>query len=123
MNPDGSGVSPFIVFQLYADNPSWSPDGKFIVYENAPTRNAQNYVVHQVFKTNIERTQGSELTSTATNDGSPSLSPDGSRIAFGSNRNSTGFWDQGLFVMNSDGTGVTPLNTGFTSVSGIDWGK
>ena len=54
---------------------------------------------------NSDGTQASQLTDNPGEDWNPSWSPDGTSLAFASNRN--GNWD--IYTMNSDGTQVTQL--------------
>ncbi|HEY6061085.1 MAG TPA: Ig-like domain-containing protein [Gemmatimonadales bacterium] len=101
MNVDGTvlfhiGVA---VRSAGAQQPAWSPDGR-IAYTKLGdiyVRDADSSI------TNLTNTQG-------TNRG-PAWSPDGTKIAFVSNRGG----DYDLYVMNADGTGVTPLNVGSVS--------
>jgi TolB protein len=59
-----------------------------------------------IFQINTDGTGLQQLTSGQPNDGAPAWSPDGSRIAFWSDREGGG-----IFLMNPDGTSITRLTT------------
>lgn len=80
-------------------SPSWSPDGRHIVFRSSRDGNDEIYVM---------RADGKEqrrLTRNPTSDRSPVWSPDGRMIAFASERNS----GLDIYVMRPDGTGVKNL--------------
>ena len=66
---------------------------------------------------NADGTGTVALTANDDDDAFPSWSPDGSRIAFTSDRDRQG--DDEIFAMNADGTGVVQLTT--TNGSIDDW--
>ena len=89
-----------------AEMPSWSPDGKKIVY--ADDRNIVDGSVNwEIYVMNADGTDQINLTNSprATGDFEPSWSPDGSKITFASYRD--GNWE--IYVMNADGTNQTRL--------------
>ena len=61
---------------------------------------------------NADGTGVTRLTNIAGTDENPVWSPDGSQIAFDSNRGG----DFEIYVMNADGTGVTQLTSASTNV-------
>lgn len=97
------------------DYPEWSPDGKHIVCQGF-VRNQWELLVMDSLGS------GSTLLTVPQNDGSeniqPSWSPDGQRIAFASNRDG-GNWD--IYVMNSDGSNITPLTHDKFEDAAPDW--
>ncbi|MFE8604657.1 TolB family protein [Archangium violaceum] len=85
-----------------ARNPSWSPDGSWFVAES----DAQSFsdVVKQAPRENAEVTR---LTEAPEGNFEPSVSPDGTQVAFVSSR--TG--DPEIYVMKADGTDVRRLTS------------
>ena len=72
-------------------SPSWSPDGKHIVFETDRDNNSEIYVM------NADGTNQRRLTNNRTEDRYPAWSPDGERIAFSARR-------EGHVVHNLDST-------------------
>jgi Tol biopolymer transport system component len=98
MNPDGTGLQRLTVGMdpLSFD---WSPDGRRIVFATSPFGEEDIYAI------NVDGTGLVNLSNTpATMEATPQWSPDGSRIAF--------FKDDGIYLMNSDGSNVIKLVTG-----------
>lgn len=75
-------------------DPNVTPDGQFIVFASTQHRPTADIYIKSVRGRTV-----TQLTSDPSNDVMPSTSPDGSRIAFASDR--SGSWD--IYVMNRDG--------------------
>lgn len=96
------------------DYPSWSSDGRRIVFESDRKGNADIYVmdadgshVTQLTKDLFARLYFSR----SPIDGQPAWSPDGSRITFVSGRDNVmmTYMDMNIYVMDSDGSNVVQL--------------
>jgi Tol biopolymer transport system component len=111
MKSDGSEVTP-IAGACLPLRLSWSRTGKiaFDPYHGAPNR--------EIVAVNADGSGRTFLTFNTVQDESPSWSPDGTRIAFVSNRNQAGSLE--IYVMDANGKGVTRL----THSGGTDpaWG-
>ena len=112
MNADGSRLRRLTWKSQpdwFAIRPSWSPDGKQIVFQSGG-----------IWKINAD---GSGLKLLYAAAEWPAWSPDGTKIAFVDARNG----EQGLYVMNPDGSGLSlliDLRTGSSGLRGIenpDW--
>jgi TolB protein len=103
-NPDGSARTRLMNEPGATLAPQWSPDGQTLVY--GAHRGDGNYDIY----TNVATGTGVEqrLTTDPATDFDPAWTPDGQRIVFASNRAGT----NDLWVMNADGTGVSPLTSG-----------
>ena len=98
-----------------AEYPIWSPDGQLILFSAEDRSKLYSTEVPQsdVFIVNVDGSAPTNLTDDNGWDGSPSWSPDGRRIAFGSSRD--------IYMMNADGSGVTQLTDDPSSDSQPSW--
>jgi Tol biopolymer transport system component len=125
MNADGSGLvrittSPF----GGSSQPSWSKDGKQIVYVRASTRLDPNLPAPsdaEIYVMNADGTGSKLLTDNNSPDFAPSWSPDGRQIVFVSARDHIGTGGSDLYSMNPDGTGVTRLTRQLGDVDYPSW--
>jgi TolB protein len=116
MNADGSGKHALTTGADPKDQlPSWSPDGKQIVYA------AGVGVSEGIWKIGIDGTKPTQLSGclaadpkpcAAGSDFGPVWSPDGTRIAFLRFFGEVGANDRPVYVMNADGTGQQRLAEG-----------
>lgn len=92
--------------------PSWSPDGKFVVYDETITGQAGDVIVIE-----IETGEKTRLTIDPGNDTEPMYSPDGTKIVFSSSR--TGV--QHIYVMDADGSNEVQITSGTSSSGAPRW--
>jgi TolB protein len=126
MNPDGTGVTRLTT--AGGGGPAWSPDGSKIAFGSGrsvdPTSGAP---ISEIYTMNADGTGQTRLTffsgtcyddpfygPTCPGKGWPAWSPDGTKIAFQqgyTDCNSEGdcYQRSDIFVMNSDGSGITNL--------------
>jgi TolB protein len=81
--------------------PTWSPDGKRIVFTSTFEGNQEIYTI------NAEGMERARLTNDPAIDAHPAWSPDGTRVAFATNR----WGDFEIALMNADGSNLTRLTT------------
>ncbi|CAN5387377.1 hypothetical protein BH10ACI2_BH10ACI2_12080 [soil metagenome] len=94
--------------------PVFSPDGKQLAF-----RRMVGETNSEVFLANADGTGAHNITNHPAFDGWPAWSPDGSRIAFASNRNSS----YQIFTMNPDGTDVRLLANTEGRGTAPKWGR
>jgi Tol biopolymer transport system component len=94
-------------------DPAWSPDGRIAYVKFTPSAPAFE---RDIYVTNDDGSV-TNLTKTLGENRGPAWSPDGTKIAFLSNR--TGVFD--LYVMNADGSGVTALTADSASEGRPAW--
>ena len=107
MNADGSGQTRLT--NNIADDwyPSWSPDGRQIIFLSDRDGDIEIYIM------NADGSEQTRLTNSPGSEWLPSWSPDRSRIAFSDNRDG----NVEIYVMNADGSGRTNL----TNNPANDW--
>ena len=99
-------------------HPGWSPDGERIVFmkQGGSSEAVQGIPVNEIYITDADGSHQNRLTRGA-GDAHPAFSPDGTKIAFVSRRDS----DPGIYVMNADGTNVEKLADGATDNTTPSW--
>ena len=127
MNSDGSGQVPITNSAQWSSlDPDWSPDAQKIVFNSnragigrnevwvmgADGSNPQRLTENRVLVANSSQT----IYST---DMEPEWSPDGTRIAFASNRD--GIANLEIYVMNADGSNLTKLTDSAQDDSTPTW--
>ena len=117
VNADGSG---FRILVSHGHTPSWSPDGTQLAFaDHYNPDHTVNLIDDDIYVMNADGTGVTNLTNSPGSDDSPAWSPDGTRIAFRSNR--SGYYD--LYVMNPDGSGVTRLTADTATEGRPAWSR
>ena len=108
MNADGSYPRRLTTSPSVDTFPAWSPDGQYIAYmsDMEEPGNADNPGNYDIYVMKADGSEIRRLTSEPGEDTNPTWSPDGTWIAFLSDREGEFV---GLYKMNSDGTNVIPL--------------
>lgn len=96
MNVDGSGITALTSGDSQNGDPTYSPDGRKIVFTSNRDYNPEIYLM------NADGTGVARLTNNTANDGHPAFSPDGKKIVFHSNRDDSVYQ---LYVIGADGKG------------------
>jgi Tol biopolymer transport system component len=115
INEDGSGQTRLTSEGFNDRNPSWSPDGREIVFQSNRYAGRSN-----IFRMNIDGSGLVPLTDFTLPFSStdPSWSPDGTKIVFVSDRG--GARRSEIWVMNADGTNLVQLTTNIQFGSDIN---
>jgi Tol biopolymer transport system component len=120
MNPDGSNPTLAIAG---GDQPDWSPDGTKIAYRRYPPGQSHS----DIFVANADGSNPVDLTARIggrSADGNkpyeavPAWSPDGTKIAFSSNRGEKIETDYEIYVLDANGRNLKRL----THTPGTNWG-
>ena len=122
MNADGTGVVQLTSNGDFDSAPSWSPDGTQIAFERAPaaTLDPASGVEPEekdIYVMNADGSDVRQLTNTPGKEEGPVWSPDGTKIAFSSDRDG----QQEIYIMNADGTGQRRLTDNPARDESPDW--
>jgi Tol biopolymer transport system component len=114
MNADGTGKRKVVGNTGGDATPSWSPDGKKFVF----SRNRAD-----IWVVNVDGTGQKRLTFTPNHqEYDPAYSPDGTKIAFVSDRDSSASFPQEIYTMNAaDGSGIRRLTANGAFDGHPDW--
>ncbi|MEW6657927.1 MAG: hypothetical protein AB1424_04650 [Thermodesulfobacteriota bacterium] len=84
--------------------PSWSPNGKKIVFTSQ--RNGQNW---EIFVMDADGNNQTNISNNLADDGYPAWSPDGKKIAFSSDRGLEGSGNRKIYLMDPNGSNVESI--------------
>jgi serine/threonine protein kinase len=106
MAVDGTGLSQLTQISEGACQPSWSPDGKRLVFISPCPKNTDIYRGASLFVINADGANMVPLPSAPGGDFNPTWSPDGKRIAFTSLRD---HFQPQIFIINLEDDTVTMM--------------
>ena len=106
INLDGTGMFQVTDLQDGACQPSWSPDGRQLVFTSPCPGNQNQYPGSSLWVINADRSGLRALPTAPGGDFDSAWGPDGVRIAFTSLRDG----HPQIYVMNADGSGVQSLS-------------
>jgi TolB protein len=127
MNADGSDVRQHTRCQSVCTFGSLSPDGKTVTYRKVIKAAGLNWALDsieknsEIFVSDINGKNETNLSKNAAFDGWPVWSPDGAQIAFASNRSGPALTGQ-IWIMNADGGGLRQISQGPWSHAQPAWG-
>lgn len=111
VNLDGSDETAVFSEPMLLDYPDWSPDGNAIVASYTPACSENSPCNFDLYVFDIPNGTIAQLTDTPESEWVPQWSPDGTRIAFASDRDG----DSEIYVMDADGSNLVQLtkNSGY----------
>lgn len=121
MAADGSHVQRLTDDGADEGGPRWSPRGGWIAYVKMEYFSDQALIENpawDIYVMNVDGTQQTQLTKGPSNELEPAWSPDGTRIAFISDRNGQNF---DIYVMDADGSNVKQLTDDSANEFGPVW--
>ena len=128
VRPDGSGLRQLTDAPGSDSNPEWSPDGTKIAFDSdRDGAYDRDVYVMDIATGEVSRLTNDDDPSIPANleaDHSPAFSPDGTRIAFSSNRDTIPeeAYTERVYVMNTDGSELTRLTGGYSHFqSDVSW--
>ncbi|PYO40524.1 MAG: hypothetical protein DMD29_06140 [Gemmatimonadetes bacterium] len=106
INVDGTAVAQLTTSLGNDSWPAWKPDGTRLAFQSYRTLTPVGGKPQaDIFVINVDGTGETQLTTDTTNEAQPAWSPDGTKIAFVTDRDG----NNEIYVMNADGTSVRRL--------------
>ena len=128
MNIDGSDKKQISNLKTVSTYPSFSPDGKYIVFRSVTNEPSLNWDLtaadrnSEIFIMNADGSDPKNLSANIAYDGWPTWSPDGELILFTSNRTGPANIGQ-LYSIEKDGSNLKQLTNGPGSFIQATWNK
>lgn len=128
MSADGSDKKQISNLKTISTYPSFSPDGKYIVFRSVVQGASLNWDLtainknSEIFIMNADGTNPKNLSVNIAYDGWPAWSPDGELILFSSNRTGPANIGQ-LYTIKKDGTDLKQITNGPGSFIQATWNK
>jgi Tol biopolymer transport system component len=120
MDADGTNVRQLTSNADFDSAPSWSPDGREILFERAPAGTftpGTEAEEKDIYVMRADGTHVRRLTDSPGLDEGPDFSPDGTKITFSSDRDG----QQEIYVMNADGSDQRRLTNNPARDESPDW--
>ena len=111
MDADGENPQNLTNNRVEDWDPSWSPDGKrivFISYRDGHFIGDFELITSEIYVMDVDGGNQQRLTENRKNDSSPAWSPDGTRIVFSADRKGD-FVNSEIYVMDADGGNLQRL--------------
>ena len=120
------GSAPPVSVVADGEQPAWSPDSAWLVFRSTRDRNGRTcfeecFVNGEIYATRADGGEQRRLTTTTGDEGEPAWSPDGTRIAFTSDRHHPAGRGPEVFAMDPDGGCVTQLTLAATWARSPAW--
>jgi len=110
INRDGTNLRRIVTSGCITSDPAWSSNGTHIAFWSSRDHCSPATGQYELY---VVKTDGSNLTriGTAPNSGAPAFSPDGTTIAFSSDKNGNSIYDRDIYTVQIDGSGEQRLTT------------
>ena len=123
VSAEGTGLKKLIDS---GGTPAWSPDGDRIAYTSIRDQNGRTCfqactTSGEIYIANADGSNPRRLTNSPADDRSPTWSPDGSSIAFSSDRGDREHHVYAIYAVSADGSGLHRINTGALSATDPAW--